>query len=219
LRQRGWPVIYLGANVPLGELNQTIANVNPDLLVLSAQQLQTAATLADIARELYQQVPIAYGGRIFNIVPEIRQQIPGYFIGEELIQVAASIEQILKQTPPQPQANLPSKEYQDALTHFRDQQAAIEANIWERLGSNGIARQHLTIANHHLTHDIEAALMLGDIHFLGNEIEWLEGLLMNHEVPKVGLMHFLKAYQEAANQELDDRGKPVIEWLSMVLDK
>ena len=103
--------------------------------------------------------------------------------------------------------------------HFQDQQAAIEANIWERIGSNGIKRQHLVIANQHLTQDIKAALALGDIQFLGNEIEWLEGLLMNYEVPQVGLMHFLHAYLEAANQELDERGTPIIEWLSNALLK
>jgi hypothetical protein len=217
LRQRGWPVIYLGANVPLAELKETIKNVSPSLMIMSAQILQTAATLAEIARKLHQQVPIAYGGRIFNIQPKIRQQIPGHFMGEELIGVAASIEQIVTKSPPLLPASSPSKKYQDAFHHFRDQQAAIEARLWEKLGSNGVERQYLTHANYHLTQDIEAALALGDMNFLGNEISWLEGLLINYDVPKVGLMHFLHAYQEAAISELDERGTPVVEWLSSVL--
>jgi DNA-binding transcriptional MerR regulator len=217
LRQRGWPVIYLGANVPLDELNETISNLKPNLLVLPAQQLHTAARLAEIAREIRSQVPIAYGGLIFNLVPAMRQHIPGYFIGEELGYAALAIERLIRQSPPLPAIVNHPEAYQAALEHFQDQQAAIEAKTWKLLANNGIGRQHLTVANHHLTQDIQAALSLGDINFLGNEIQWLEELLENYEVPSAGLYHFLQTYQTAVRQELDERGAVVINWLTQAL--
>jgi len=216
LRQHGWPVIYLGANVPLQELKETIANLQPKLLVLPAQQLHTAARLAEVAREIKNQVRIAYGGLIFNLNPEIRTRIPGYFVGEDLGSAVRALETLIRQASPSPTGLIPSEAYQAALVHFRDQRAALEAKTWRELASNGIPRQYLEIANHHLTQDIEAALSLGDIHFLENEIQWLEKLLENYGVPLSGLRYFLNAYRSAAEQELDHRGKIVIEWLASI---
>jgi DNA-binding transcriptional MerR regulator len=43
LRRRGWDVVYLGANVPIDRLEGTIAHVEPDLVVLTAQMLAAAS--------------------------------------------------------------------------------------------------------------------------------------------------------------------------------
>jgi len=43
MRRHGFPVIYLGANVPLMQFDETLTLVKPALIVLSAQQLKTAA--------------------------------------------------------------------------------------------------------------------------------------------------------------------------------
>lgn len=217
LRLRGWPIIYLGPNVPLEELEETIAGLRPSLLVMPAQQLHTAATLAHVAWQLRHKVNIAFGGMIFNLLPEIRQRIPGYFIGEELQDSAPTIEQIIQQPPPIPDASPPSVEYQAALTHFQEQKAALESHIWQRIRGNGIQRQHLVEANKYLSQDIEAALALGDIEYLGNEITWIKELLENHGTPTAGLQHFLYAYRQAAHEILDERGLPILQWLNQQL--
>jgi hypothetical protein len=218
LRQRGWPVIYLGANVPLTELNTTIEQLKPSLLILPAQQLHTAARLAEVAQEIISKVQVAYGGLVFNLIPEIRNHIPGYFIGEDLVNVAATVEHLIHQKPSMNPVQIVSDEYRQALAHFQDQQAAIEAQTWEILSNNGIERQHLTIANHHLTQDIEAALSLGEMDYLENEIEWLKELLSNYAVSPYGLRHYLDTYLSVAQQTLDERGQLVIDWLSTALE-
>jgi len=219
LRQRGWSVVYLGANVPLSDLKETISKLKPSLLVLSAQQLFTAARLAEVAQEIHSQVPIAYGGLIFNLVPAVRSRIQGHFVGEDLARIAPVIENIIRLKPLQPHVNSISTEYQVALNHFQNQKAAIEAQTWEILSNNGIERLHLEIAIHHLTQDIEAALRLGDLGFLSNEINWLEGLLANFKVPLAGLHHFLQTYLVAVNKTLDERGFPIVNWLTNALKK
>ncbi|MEZ4640099.1 MAG: MerR family transcriptional regulator [Caldilineaceae bacterium] len=52
LRRRGWDVVYLGANLPQEELAETVRATRPDLVVLVAQQLSTAATLLKCRRML-----------------------------------------------------------------------------------------------------------------------------------------------------------------------
>ena len=45
LRRRGWEVVYLGANVPIEQLETTVAVIQPQLVIMAAQLLHTAATL------------------------------------------------------------------------------------------------------------------------------------------------------------------------------
>ena len=86
LRRHGWDALYLGANVPVVQMERTIESTHPDLVIMSAQLLNTAANLLEMARLLQERrIPLAYGGRIFNNIPAIRQRIPGHFLGCKLI--------------------------------------------------------------------------------------------------------------------------------------
>ena len=72
LRRRGWEVIYLGANVPIRSIEATVGVVRPNLVILTAQQLHTAASLLEMAEVLYsERVPVAFGGLIFTEVPDL----------------------------------------------------------------------------------------------------------------------------------------------------
>jgi methanogenic corrinoid protein MtbC1 len=66
VRRRGWAVVYLGADVPVERFEATVAAVRPDLVVLAAQRLPSAATLFEAAQVLQGRVPVGYGGRVFN---------------------------------------------------------------------------------------------------------------------------------------------------------
>jgi methanogenic corrinoid protein MtbC1 len=85
LRRRGWEAIYLGANVPADQLENALEATNPNLVIASAQLLHTAASLLDLADLLsVEEIPLAYGGRIFNTLPELQERIPGHFLGPNL---------------------------------------------------------------------------------------------------------------------------------------
>lgn len=84
LVRRGWHVVYLGAQVPLADLLETIRKVKPKLVCLSASTLETAMNLLEVARAVQQEFPhvhFGYGGRIFNVNPELCAAIPGAFLG------------------------------------------------------------------------------------------------------------------------------------------
>ena len=86
LMRRGWNVVYLGAQVPLVDLIETARSVNPLLVCLSASTIETAReiiTVADSLREACPNIPFGYGGRIFNLNPEIRTSMPGQFFGHD----------------------------------------------------------------------------------------------------------------------------------------
>src|SRR5690606_16805300 len=83
LRYRGWDVVYLGGNVPIFQLGATVEAIKPNLVVLAAQRLQTAANLAKTTRFLTEKkVPAAFGGLIFNLITDLRHRVHGHFLGE-----------------------------------------------------------------------------------------------------------------------------------------
>ena len=220
LRRRGWDVVYLGANVPLRSMASTVTAVRPNLVVLTAQQLHTAASLYEMAEMLYsERVPVAFGGLIFTEVPELYLSIPGHYLGDRLDRATALIEHLMTSLRPQPAQRLVSYDYKEAVDHFRARQALIEADIWQQM-DNQVPKRHLALANQSFGGAIIAALTLGNMDFLDADIEWVEGLLVNHyEMPSEALDSYLGAYYEAAIAHLGRQGYPVIEWLARLLGR
>jgi methanogenic corrinoid protein MtbC1 len=217
LRRHGWDVIYLGADVPLNRLEMTIATTRPQLVILVAQQLHTAATLLEMAQLLHREhVPLAFGGLVFSRVPTLRSRIPGHFLGDRLDITPQVVEQLLMspRLASSPLVQGVSELHQQALYHYRERQALIEARAWELMKAVNIAHDHLAYANAQLGRNITAALILGDIEFAGANITWVEGLLINYQMPTEQLQNYLKAYQEAALLHLDERGKIIVDWLA-----
>lgn len=216
LRRRGWDALYLGANVPVSRLEQTISQTQPHLVIMAAQTLPTAATLLEVANLLLRiRVPLGYGGLIFNLSPAARATIPGHFLGEQLEVATKTVERLLfEPTMPAPAGNI-SYDYARALAHFQARQAHLEAWLWEQLPNGNIPHRYLTAANKHFGNHILAALTLGNIGLLEQALSWVEGFLPNYNHPfkQHALTNYLQTYHQAATQTLGDDGRVVVEWL------
>ena len=99
LVRRGWRVVYLGANVPIADLLQTIERLAPDLVCLSAMNLRTTQTLREaaeaIARLPEPHPPVAFGGAHFNLEPALRELVPGRYLGADAREAAEQVERLL----------------------------------------------------------------------------------------------------------------------------
>jgi len=213
LRRFGWEVIYLGANVPLARMQATMASARPNLIVASAQQLYTAAHLLEMAELVYEErIPLAFGGMIFSLIPELVKRIPGHYLGNEISKAPQVVEQLLHKprlvgpVEPVPAAALATRD------HYREHQALIEAHVWHKM--RHMPHDHLVNANTSMGRNILAALTLGDIRYVGSDIEWIEGLLINYGIPAEALHDYLTIYLEAIHNHLDERGQPITDWLS-----
>ncbi|MFQ5576056.1 MAG: MerR family transcriptional regulator [Anaerolineae bacterium] len=221
LRRQGWRVVHLGAGVPLGHMETTLSAIKPDLVVMPAQQLRTAATLLEMAQFLHTQtIPLAFGGRIFNRLPDLIARTPGYFLGHTLPEALQMIETLLG-GPPRPLTAVaaPTEAYRQAVDHFQRCRAYIEAEVVRQISNTplaGLRPAHLSTANHELGDAIIVALKLGDMNFLDVDIRWVEGMLANRNLPAAWLRHFLVLYLEAARSQLDEPGQPVLDWLANV---
>jgi MerR family transcriptional regulator, light-induced transcriptional regulator len=218
LRRRGWDVVFLGANIPLEDLIATMRAARPQLVVLVAQLLHTAANLLEMAQLLLgERMPLAFGGRIFAQLPELRQRIPGHYLGDHIDAVPQMVEKIMAQGRTQSALTPVSPEYQEALRYFRTRIAPIEAEIWRRLGNTGFDHEHLDKANDYMNRDLMAALTLGDLNFLRPQLEWLAELIETHyELSDQMLGRYLAAYTNAVELHTDGRGAVITDWLQQV---
>lgn len=99
LVRHGWQVIYLGPQVPLKDLLDTIERLGPDMVCLSAATVETALELLDVGRVLRRLPPPApvfgFGGRAFNVNPALAGKIPGLFLGETAQEAIEAISNVL----------------------------------------------------------------------------------------------------------------------------
>ena len=219
LRYRGWDVVYLGADVPRERLESTLDAIRPNLVLLSAQQLHTAASLAGVAKFLQdQKVQVAYGGRIFNLIPDLKKRIPGHFLGERLEETPHLVENLINFNPPVPEVTQPAESYLIALSHYRQQQSQIEAHIWQNFQQEEMPYEHFVNANMYMARNIIAALRLGDMDYIGDELAWIEQLMTNYQWPVSILRRYWSAYHDACEVYLNGRGQPVVDWLGRVIE-
>ena len=208
-----------GRRCPAGTIGETVAGHRPDMVISAAQQLPTAATLLEMATLLHREgVTTAYGGWVFNRIPQLRSRIPGHFLGEHLERVPERVEALLgTPLPPPPEPLTPER--LEALTHYREQRPLIEAEIGRFLEGLSMRGEHLAVAMQQLPSYLAAALSLCDLGCMDPCVDWIEGLLANLGLPDNLLPRYLQAYQQAASLHLDDRGEPVLNWLASRLEK
>jgi methanogenic corrinoid protein MtbC1 len=218
LSRRGVKVVYLGANVPIERLEETSAAVQADLVVLTAQQLTSAAALQSAAVTLHRQgILLAYGGLIFNRIPRLRQSIPAYFLGETLDGAIQSIERLLA-APANAPTHAPdtieiNDNYQGLGRLFRQKRPLIELGLFAELRKHDVQIEYIDEANFFFANGLSAALALGDPAFLESDLEWIRKLLTNRLIPSDSLNPYLTAYSHAMRQEMGNASAPVTDWI------
>jgi MerR family transcriptional regulator, light-induced transcriptional regulator len=98
LARRGWHVLYLGPQVPLADLLDMVRSVKPNMVCLSATTTETARELIGVGlalNEAFPHVHFGYGGRVFNLNPELQHTIPGTFLGHDARALVKSANELL----------------------------------------------------------------------------------------------------------------------------
>lgn len=108
LSRRGYRILYLGANLPITDLLETVTRAQPPLVILSASREDTAHKIGQSAPRLKQAMPdavgrdlpgIGYGGQIFVQRPDLRLGIDGIFLGNDARETAWSVDRIFASLP------------------------------------------------------------------------------------------------------------------------
>ncbi|MFZ5909554.1 MAG: MerR family transcriptional regulator [Chloroflexota bacterium] len=215
LRRRGMNVFYLGANVPTERFEETLSIVRPNLVVLAAQQLHTAASLQETARYLDARgATVGYGGRIFNLRPELRMRIPAHFLGEMLGTSLETIENILSTKPAAPSVAPLTKPENRLLQDFKYNRPMIEFYLATEIHELGLPIEHMHIATQSLGDDLEAALALGTLDSVYAEMDWIRGLMQQRNITYPTLKAYLRAYAQSVEKAMGSVGQIVSDWLT-----
>jgi DNA-binding transcriptional MerR regulator len=226
LRRRGWNAVYLGANVPMARLEETLQTVQPALVVMAAQQLSSAFTLRDTSLLLAKWgIPLAYGGRIFNQIPELTPRISGDFLGETLGTALDRIRQLVEEPDPdqaegshmKQSESLPgSSRFADA---YRLDRRLIESSLTQRLSRAGMAAHQLEIANLHFGNTLVAALDLGNVAFIEGDLDWIRNLIPSHGAPAESLRMYLTAFSQEIHERMGRTSAEVVDWLEAYISR
>jgi DNA-binding transcriptional MerR regulator/methylmalonyl-CoA mutase cobalamin-binding subunit len=218
LRRMGWDVIYLGANVPMAEIGSTIESTRVKLVILSAQSLATASTLAGMTQHLGSRgILVAYGGGVFVRIPDLTNRVHGHYLGDDIGQVHARVEQVLSLSGQTRQPDAPPPDLIDLLKSYRSNRTQLVNVLQQDPALQPIKPEHLDIANQHLSHNIEAALTLGDLTFLQSDLTWVQGLLSNLALPTQSLANYINQYAQAVEQVMGPAGEEISQTLRQIV--
>jgi len=214
LRRRGYNVIYLGANIPISQFEETISKIGADFTVLVAQQLITAASLQQIARLLVgHRAQVGFGGRIYNIQPALIRRTDGHYLGASLDVSLDEIQALVTRPNKSLAADEPARKYLTGLDFFKSRRPQIETTLFEALRQHRFKSEAIESSTQFLGDNIIAALQLGDLSLIDGEIEWVRALLTANNIPGQALSTYLQLYADAISQHMNGAGKPILEWL------
>jgi DNA-binding transcriptional MerR regulator len=215
LRWRGWEVIYLGADVSLDQLDTTLQVTSPHLVLSVAQTLPGAASLSEFAEFTNaRSIPLAYGGGIFNQIPDLAERIPGNFMGRQVDAAPQMVEHLLAYQPSRPASRSLPPVYAAALAECMEKEALIVTRVRQILQPSPIDPRYVEVANTHFTRAIVAALVLGEINYLNYSVEWLNGLLVNYGLSPALSVQYYHAFHQAIKEQPGLQAGPVLEWLA-----
>jgi DNA-binding transcriptional MerR regulator len=90
LEQRGWETVYLGQDVALEGFGPFIERMAPALICTGVSLAEHLPGLLDLARIVEnsrsQGLVLGYSGRVFDLHPELRQRVPGVYLGNDLLE-------------------------------------------------------------------------------------------------------------------------------------
>ena len=98
LRRRGWPVAYLGQDVPFADLAGFVEQIQAGALVLVGMLEESARALAGWPQWIKQTAGrplVAFAGRAFVLQPELQEQVPGLYLGDTIQVGLARLEESL----------------------------------------------------------------------------------------------------------------------------
>lgn len=218
LVRHGFNVLNLSGDIPLDKLVPTALQVHPDLIILTAQTLPTAASLRDaflLLQEL--EIPLSYGGGIFSLIPEVQQTIPAIYLGNDLDHAVQEVEKILASPYSPNRASTISKSLQEMANRFLEKRPEIDQIVNMLMKESGVPVEFLSEANSHFGKDIYAALKLGNPAFLNEDVHWIKHLLQHRGIAETLLANYLKAYQKGIIENIGQTATDLIHWFDQIL--
>jgi methanogenic corrinoid protein MtbC1 len=100
LRWRGWDVKYLGPDLPLERLEESLRSIRPQILMFSANRVETARNLLNLPKIFdafsYPLPVVVLGGLAFRTM-QLPASVPAVYLSSSLAETVQKLEEIMLQ--------------------------------------------------------------------------------------------------------------------------
>ncbi len=210
MRRRGWEVIYLGQNIGLDGFHETLLDLQPDVVTLSATQVSSIRYVIEAARiterATHKRSIFTYSGRLFSLLPQLTTRVPGIYLGSDLVSAANTLEKMLTERKrPEPyRGPEPSLRTESALAAFHQYFGEIEGvatNALLRFSTNG-QRVETPRVVHDLLEVLVMAVEYDDPVVLDEMRRWILMTLPGQGINETQIQEFTQSLQGAVHQYL-----------------
>ncbi|GAB4533821.1 MAG: hypothetical protein Fur0018_23410 [Anaerolineales bacterium] len=214
LRGRGCPVRYLGADLPLEQLQHALGITRPAAVLYAVQMLGSIPALQETAVALHKAgIPLGYGGRVFNRFPGLRARLPAFFLGERLPDALDGMGALVQIHPEFPPSTPVAPALQRAAEALRLHAPHITARVTEQARRYGVGERDIDTAMAFNHRQWYAALRLGDLSPMRAEMRWVEGLLRVRGVEAALLETAWQLWRDAVAEYLGEAAAPILAFL------
>ncbi|NJN79946.1 MAG: hypothetical protein HC797_05445, partial [Anaerolineales bacterium] len=205
---------------PAERFAETAKKVRTDLVILVAQTLVSAASLQQTMFLLTSQgITASFGGRIFFLRPSIIEYLPGHYLGDAVETSIQEVENLLSGITNERHIKTVAEDHLAALHGFKAKRTLIEGALKKNLQPLSISPEELNNGIYFLGNNIAAALQLGDLEHVSEEMNWLKSLLKTHNRPPQELSRFIESYSNAVDEQINGQGDPIKTWLKTYIEK
>jgi hypothetical protein len=160
-------------------------------------------------------VQVAFGGRIFNQITELRERIPAHFLGVTIEAAIETAESLTSQIVIPPEERPLSPREQSLAEKFDTNRLEVENHVVMLLRDQKREFDNLSAANHFLGNTLSAALWLGSPSYMKTDMDWLRNLLSPREVPVAILPQYLEIYETALAEIMGSDSQAIIQWIQL----
>ncbi|MBI5302710.1 MAG: MerR family transcriptional regulator [Chloroflexi bacterium] len=205
-QQQGWSVTYLGQRTPLAEIAAAARQARSNWVVVTVTTVIGLASLLPwLRQENRPPTPLAFGGRLLNLVPALQERLPGVFLGDDLSTAARSLATL----KPCREVYAPRRRAWDAVMALQEHRLTIAGEsaeaVFAQLSLAPRARwraEDLRMAGLYLTDSLASALAFDVPDLMELDGRWLKQMLSPRAVPPDAVVNHIKLFSRALSRAL-----------------
>jgi DNA-binding transcriptional MerR regulator len=218
-KMAGWKTVNAGPQMIAEPLVHIITETKATALVLVANQLHTAANAFSILKTIQNKpFPVFFCGTFFEIHPELQTRFPGVFLEEPWVEQILQMKKNLSDASRKKGAALDTTCGQ-MMDQYQQLRVEIEQETQKELAQMPMQDQHFAMANYFMQRGITAAMTVGNLLYLEEDLIWIHRLISNMGFGKSVMPAYAMFYRNSILKVGSDALEPLSAALSRAVER
>ncbi len=205
-QQNGWSITYLGQRTPVAEITSAAREAKPAWTIVAVTTVIGLTSLLPwLLKENRPTMPLAFGGRLLNLLPALQERMPGTWLGDDLSVAARGLSSL----KPRRELYVPRRRVWDAVMALQEHRLTIAGQAAETvLGHVPLAQrarlrtEDLHMAGLYLADSLSSALAFDIPELIDLDRRWLHQVLSPRAVPTEAVQGHIRVFSQLMNQVL-----------------